>query len=386
MPYQAEKEQLARRQKLLEALEAGPYKSRPTQMVSGRAVPQGILESLSPVIQAMAAKRDLGKIGERRTELDTEQSKGVQEAMKATMDQYTGKPQRPYENEQQFPGEAPIQGLESKAIPADPTGAAMNVATDPYLSQSKPAQAMMQQLMKNKAAGASGSPSPYFTPENTVSVEKDASGKDRYVVRKRVLNRRTGEYKEGEKEYLSEKDPRVLALTAGGKQQAKADVDLAMKPRIDAATKTAIKRAEREHSMDNITSIMDRADSILDEGVATGSGVGSWVDAAGRLVGRSSESAQAAASLEAIGGALTGKMPRFEGPQSDYDREYYQQMAGQVGKRTVPLAERKIALQEVRKLWAKYDKSANQAPESPNAVFTGDKQKRYEEYKKSKGL
>ena len=157
--YQAEREQLARRQKMLDIMAQQAITPQQTQMVSGRAVPQGIAGALSPIIQAMMAKRGGADIASRTKELDTMQAKGVQDAMRSTMDQYTGKPQRPYQMspEEQFPREAPIQGLESKAIPSDPAGAAMNVATDPRLADNKAAQAMMMQLMKGRGGRGSGS-------------------------------------------------------------------------------------------------------------------------------------------------------------------------------------------------------------------------------------
>jgi len=364
--YSAEREQLARRQKMLDMLTQQSMTPKQTQMVSGRAVPQGLLEGISPIIQAMMAKKGGADITSRTKELDTQEAQGVKDAMSDIMTQYKGAPQRPYEMspEEQFPDEPQIQGLKSAAIPADPTGAAMNVATDPFLSKSKPAQAMMMQLMKNKSSASRSGGNPYFSflpTEGGYAIGDNRKGT--------ISDPANPKYRG----VLKGSDSPTIK---GDQRQAISDVDLKMKPKIESAVITAKKGAEREHSMDNITSIIDQADAIMDKGVATGSGIGSWVDAGGRLIGQTSESAQAAAELEAIGGALTGKMPRFEGPQSDYDREYYQQMAGRVGNRDVPLAERKAALKQVRELWAKYDKSAKQS-----GTFDGEKEKRYQEWK-----
>lgn len=366
MPYQAEREQLARRQKMLDALGQRAITPQQTQMVSGRAVPQGIMQQLGPVLQAMMAKKGGAEIAQRTGELDAQDAQGVKDAMSEAMTQYKGAPQRPYEMppEQQFPNEPQIQGLESAAVPADPTGAAMNVATDPRLADNKAAQAMMMQLMKNKGSASSSGGNPYFSFLPT---------EGGYA----VGNNRTGDINDPKNpNYRGVLKGSDSPTIAGDKRQSVSNVDLKMKPQIEAAVLTSKKGAEREHSMDNITTILDQADKIIDEGVATGSGIGSWVDAGGRLIGKTSKSAQAAAELEAIGGALTGKMPRFEGPQSDYDREYYQQMAGRVGNRDVPLAERKAALKQVRSLWAKYDKSAKQ----PKG-FDSEKESRYQEWK-----
>lgn len=170
--YQAEREQLARRQKMLDMLAQQSITPQQTQMVSGRAIPQGLLQSISPVLQAMMAKKGGEDISARRGELDTQQAQGTQTAMKDIMNQYQGKP-----------AEVLPQGQFGPAAPeikADPTGAAMSTATDPYLSQSKPAQAMMMQMMKNQSprgsgslpkpvAGSKGYMEPVRNPDGTVS-------------------------------------------------------------------------------------------------------------------------------------------------------------------------------------------------------------------------
>ena len=106
---------------------------------------------------------------------------------------------------------------------------------------------MYKSLKKDEASAGGGTVRPYFTPENTVSVEKDSEGNDRYVVNKRILNRRTGEYKDDGKEVLSEKDPRVQGLVAlhkkagsvRGKEQTEAALDLP-KVKSDGAYLTGI--------------------------------------------------------------------------------------------------------------------------------------------------
>lgn len=87
---------------------------------------------------------------------------------------------------------------------------------------------------------------------------------------------------------------------------------------------------------------------------ATGSGIGAAADNAGRFFGVTSDSSQKAAQLEALGGALVMKMPRMEGPQSNLDQLLYREMAGKIGDRTVPIAEREAALKTVEQLLGKY--------------------------------
>lgn len=83
---------------------------------------------------------------------------------------------------------------------------------------------------------------------------------------------------------------------------------------------------------------------------ATASGTGAAMDAAGNLIGISSESADAAAQLDTIGAWMTSNVPRFEGPQSDSDRKYYQEMAAMVGDRTKPTSQRLASLDRLESL------------------------------------
>lgn len=103
---------------------------------------------------------------------------------------------------------------------------------------------------------------------------------------------------------------------------------------------------------------------------ATGSGIGAAADTTGRFFGVSSDSAQKAAQLEALGGALVMKMPRMEGPQSNLDQLLYREMAGKIGDRTVPIAEREAALQTVEQLLGKYATNQQQKAPAPSSNST----------------
>lgn len=121
---------------------------------------------------------------------------------------------------------------------------------------------------------------------------------------------------------------------------------------------------------------------------ATGSGVGAAVDSANRFVGRTTESAQKAAQLEALGGQLVMKMPRMEGPQSNQDQLLYREMAGKVGDRTVPVAERLAALNTVEQLYRKYSPNAQTNPPTstaPAAYQDPAKESRYQAWKAQQG-
>lgn len=86
----------------------------------------------------------------------------------------------------------------------------------------------------------------------------------------------------------------------------------------------------------------------------TGSPVGKVWDILGRSVGMSPEGSIPAKRLEVIGGWLTSKVPRFEGPQSDRDTAAYRTMAAEVGDATVPVDQRLAGLRQLMTLIAGY--------------------------------
>lgn len=152
---------------------------------------------------------------------------------------------------------------------------------------------------------------------------------------------------------------------AGGQPVIGASADPALQGQIAGAKTTATETAKQGaeavaagKTSDKLLTALTQAEGILKSG-PTASGVGAVRDAAGRVVGVTTDAAQKAAQLETLSGWLVANVPRMEGPQSNYDVQVYQVMAGKVGDRTVPVAERLSALEELRKLQIKY-KSMNQ--------------------------
>lgn len=114
---------------------------------------------------------------------------------------------------------------------------------------------------------------------------------------------------------------------------------------------------KRQFNMQGIGATLQEAQDLLEaEEKPTGSGVGAVVDAAAAIVGKSPRGAVPAQKLKAVGGALTSKVPRMEGPQSDHDVRLYKEMAAEVGNNTIPVDRRLAALETMRKLWLKYEK------------------------------
>lgn len=125
----------------------------------------------------------------------------------------------------------------------------------------------------------------------------------------------------------------------------------------------------------DVFSILDQARPLMN--TATGSYAGAAVDQAARAFGVSTEGAQSAAQLKALQGALVSKMPKMSGPQSDKDVQLYREMAGQIGDPTIPVDQRKAAMQTVEDLNMKYlpvasDAAAYQALPSGSYFKTAD--------------
>ena len=95
----------------------------------------------------------------------------------------------------------------------------------------------------------------------------------------------------------------------------------------------------------------------------TGSGIGAGLDWVASLAGSAPKGAAEADKLRVIGGILTSKVPRMEGPQSNVDVQLYRETAGQVGDATLPRARRLAALDTVERLLAKYEKFNRDEPQ-----------------------
>lgn len=185
-----------------------------------------------------------------------------------------------------------------------------------------------------KAAGAGRSPyfTPVYTPQGVISFNnREGTGAPLLVDGKPVVR--------------SQDSPQLQGSLAGAKAGGKA-------------------AAERAFNMQGIGGVIQRARSVLegkdpDTGKQatkpTGSGTGAIVDRFGGFFGISPSGAKEATNLETIAGALTSKMPRMEGPQSDADRAQYEAMAAKVGNRTIPVDQRLEALKTVEALWRKYE-------------------------------
>jgi hypothetical protein len=112
--------------------------------------------------------------------------------------------------------------------------------------------------------------------------------------------------------------------------------------------------AKKGRTADTLISQIDRAESVLKRGNASGSLLGSAIASAKGLAGISDASTQDNQTLDTISGWMTSNVPRMEGPQSNYDVQNYKIMSAVVGDRDKPIADRMAALKELRVLQTKY--------------------------------
>jgi hypothetical protein len=138
---------------------------------------------------------------------------------------------------------------------------------------------------------------------------------------------------------------------------------------------------KRETQAGQALSIIDEAKGLINK--ATGSYIGAGMDQAGRVVGKSTKSSEAAAELKALEGALMMAQPRMEGPQSDKDVALYRQMAARIGDSTVPPGEKMAAINRIEALHKQYagPQKKQAAPAQGGGFSDAEKERRYQEWK-----
>lgn len=108
----------------------------------------------------------------------------------------------------------------------------------------------------------------------------------------------------------------------------------------------------RTRDADATLRLLDEAEKLLPD--ASGGWAASVRDKAAGITGKSTPGAQATASLKLIAAELVAKVPRFEGPQSNIDVQFYREAAGDLANDTLPVQTRMAALRTMRVLREKY--------------------------------
>lgn len=107
--------------------------------------------------------------------------------------------------------------------------------------------------------------------------------------------------------------------------------------------------AEKSKMADRVKNTLgDDTEQLIRQ--ATGSTIGSAVDSGVSLFGATTKGAEANATLKLRAATLAGNMPRFEGPQSDADRKYYLEMAGDLANPSKTTTEKLMALKELKRI------------------------------------
>lgn len=117
---------------------------------------------------------------------------------------------------------------------------------------------------------------------------------------------------------------------------------------VEVETKAGTKARDAQTTLD----LLDEAETLLPN--ATGGAAGSARDTAAGVFGYATEGAKATAGLKLIAAELVAKVPRFEGPQSNIDVQFYREAAGDLANDKLPVETRMAALRVMRSLRKKY--------------------------------
>lgn len=150
-------------------------------------------------------------------------------------------------------------------------------------------------------------------------------------------------------------------ISPEARPEFKAEQTAAIKAEENKAAETAA-ASKKGREAGEVIDLTAQAEQYLNQ--ASGSFIDTAASFGKRVIGTSDEQTQANAALKVISGKLVSNMPRMEGPQSDKDVQLYKDMAANIADPTIPANDKKVALEALRELNAKY---ANQ-----NADNTGN--------------
>ena len=163
--------------------------------------------------------------------------------------------------------------------------------------------------------------------------------------------------------------PAVRFAQAAATEQGKSNIQEVMQPQIQSKTSVATMDAEKREAMKNLPEMLDEAEAILTgKQLPTGSGFGALADYTAAFFGGTLPGGREASQMKAVGNAILMSMPRMEGQQSDKDVVIYREQAGRLADPSVPVEQRKSALNIIRKLNEKY--RPNAAPDDvPSEIW-----------------
>ena len=100
--------------------------------------------------------------------------------------------------------------------------------------------------------------------------------------------------------------------------------------------------------------LLKSAANVLGSNAPSSGRLQNIITGTGEIVGYSGEASKADADLKLIGDTLASKQPRFEGPQSNIDVQFYQKMAGDLGNPNLPIETRLNTINRMIELNKKY--------------------------------
>lgn len=154
---------------------------------------------------------------------------------------------------------------------------------------------------------------------------------------------------------------------------------------VEAARKQAALQADAEAEAkkgvgkaNKMISVATEAQQLLP--LASGGYGGAALSGLKGALNISDEATQANARLKQLSGWLVANVPRMEGPQSNFDVQNYEKMAGDVGNILLPIGDRMAALNGLLSLQEKYSSlnkdvyqpAAAMPPRLPNNDYTND--------------
>jgi hypothetical protein len=150
---------------------------------------------------------------------------------------------------------------------------------------------------------------------------------------------------------------RELQLREQQAQAAKQAPISTQQPPKETAEEVKKRLADEKRAKDLDLAIGEVEDIMQPGGLidqATGSYIGNLVDTAAAAIGAGTEGSAAIARLAPIADLVLKMVPRFEGPQSNFDVQSYKDAAGNLANPNVPVSVKKAAATEIVRLFRKY--------------------------------
>lgn len=119
-------------------------------------------------------------------------------------------------------------------------------------------------------------------------------------------------------------------------------------PNVGKRSPALIKQEQaKAEALRTVESLIPDVEEMIKKGglidQSTGSGAGRLVDYVAEFGGYATEGSIASSRLEPIAAMITMTVPRFEGPQSEADRKFYERAAGDLANPRLPADKRKAA-------------------------------------------